>query len=194
MALTFDHATKKISVPQAEAAPLLLQDLINAIRTEEASERGIAYPQVASASGKNSLGGAVAVGITVELLSTWVLSFAAGAYQASIDGGNLSDALNKIENTGNPQVLVLASAAATLVTAEGGGSAPTAAQNAAAVWNHATGSAVATNADEVHKIHGLKSGTALVVTPTSRTAGDIGQTIDTVDPGEATETTTVSRT
>lgn len=115
MALSFDHAAKRILVPQAEASPLLIQTLINAIRAEEASERGITYDQIADASGKESLGGSVLTGITLALRSTWKLEFAAGAYQATIDGGNLSDALNRVFNTGNPQVLALSSAAATLV-------------------------------------------------------------------------------
>ena len=42
---------------------------------------------------------------------------------------------------------------------------------------------------EIHAIHGLKSGEALTVTPTSRTAGAISQTIG----GDGTTTTTVSR-
>ncbi len=42
---------------------------------------------------------------------------------------------------------------------------------------------------EIHAIHGLKSGNALTVTPTSRTAGAISQTIG----GDGTTITTVSR-
>lgn len=132
MALTFDHATKLVGVPQADAAPLLIQTLINAIRDEEASERGITYDQIADATGKNDLGGGVQTGITVALRSSWKLNFAAGGYQATISGGNLADALSRVDNTGSPQVLVQSSAAATLVIGDGG-AAPTAAQNAAAV-------------------------------------------------------------
>lgn len=115
MALSFSHATKLISVPQVDAAPLLVQTLLNAIRAEEASARGITYSKIADASGKAALGGGVVTGITLALLSTWKVDFAAGAYQATIDGGNLADALNRVNNTGSPQVLVLSSAAATLV-------------------------------------------------------------------------------
>lgn len=120
--LSFSHSTKLIGIPQADAQPLSMQELINAIRTEEASERGITEPQIATAAGKDDLGGGVLVGITVNLLSSWKLSFAAGAYQATINGGNLSDALARIDNTGSPQVLVQASAAATLVN--GGATTP----------------------------------------------------------------------
>jgi hypothetical protein len=43
--------------------------------------------------------------------------------------------------------------------------------------------------DEMYLIHGLKDGEVLTVTPTSRTAGAIAQTIG----GDGTTTTTVSR-
>ena len=132
MALSYTHATKLIGVPELDAQPLTMQTLINSIREEEASERGIVYDQIADASGKDDLGGGVSVGITVALRSSWKLNFAAGAYQAAVDGGNLSDALARINNTGSPQVLVLASAAATVVAL--GGSVPTAEENANAVW------------------------------------------------------------
>lgn len=126
MALSYDYTNKHIGVPQLDAAPLTIQALINSIRTEEASERGIVESQIASAAGKDDLGGGVSVGITVNLLSTWKLNFAAGAYQATVDGGNLSDALARINNTGSPQVLVRASAAGTLVVVETGVSGLTA--------------------------------------------------------------------
>lgn len=136
--LTFDHTMKRIGVPQADAQPLLMQSLINAIRDEEASERGIVYDEIAVASGKEDLGGGVFTGITVGLLSSWVLQFDTGVYQAVVDGGNLADGLQRVANTGSPQVLLRSSAAATLVQGGGDGSAPTAGQNAEAVWTHAT--------------------------------------------------------
>jgi hypothetical protein len=43
---------------------------------------------------------------------------------------------------------------------------------------------------EIHAIHGLKSGSALTVTPSSRSAGAISQSIT----GDGTTTTTVTRT
>lgn len=69
---------------------------------------------------------------------------------------------------------------------------------AAAVWAYATrtltGSATAltpeqaTQLQELHRIHGLQSGTPLVVTPTSRVAGSISQTV-----AEVASTVTVTR-
>lgn len=133
MALSFNHATKLISIPQADAQPLTMQALINAIRTEEASARGIAEPMIAVASGKEDLGGGVLTGITVALLGTWKLDLEPGAYQATIDGGNLSDALARINNSGSPQVIVRSSAAATVINGNGV-VVPSAADVAAAVW------------------------------------------------------------
>jgi hypothetical protein len=133
MALTFNHATKRIGVPQADAQPLLIQSLLNQIREVEASERGICYDSIATAAGKDDLGGGVQTGITLNLRSTWAIEFAAGAYQATITGGNLADALARVFNTGNPQVLINSSAAATIVTGDGG-STLTAAQ----VWGYPT--------------------------------------------------------
>jgi hypothetical protein len=54
--------------------------------------------------------------------------------------------------------------------------------------NHPDGT-VGAEIDEMYLIHGLKDGEVLTVTPTSRTAGSIAQTIG----GDGTTTTTVSR-
>jgi hypothetical protein len=54
--------------------------------------------------------------------------------------------------------------------------------------NHPTGT-VGAEIDEMYLIHGLKDGEVLTVTPTSRTAGAVSQTIG----GDGTTTTTVSR-
>lgn len=143
MALSFAHATKRINVPQLEAAPLLLQDLINAIRTEEASERGIVEDQIADAAGKADLGGGVQTGITLTMRSTWKLEFPPGAYQASVSGGNLSDALDRVANTGSPQVLVLSSAAATLVETGTSGLTPAESALLSGIADVPTASAIA---------------------------------------------------
>lgn len=134
MALSFNHAAKLIGVPQADAQPLTMQVLINAIRTEEASVRGIAEPQIASAAGKDNLGSGVMTGITVNLLGSWKLDLEPGAYQAMLSGGNLSDALARINNTGSPQVLIQSSAAATIISSTGE-IPPTKEAIAQAVWD-----------------------------------------------------------
>lgn len=186
MALTFDHATKRIVVPQADAAPLTMQALINAIRDHEASERGIVEDVIADAAGKDSLGAGVATGITVALLSTWKLAFASGSYQAVLTGGNLADGLDRVENTGSPQVLLQSSAAATVVSGDGG-TAPSSASIAAAV--RAELAAELARLVELHKIHGLELGAPLVVSAATRSAGGINQSIT-----EGATQTIVSRT
>lgn len=132
MALSFAHTTKRITVPQLDAQPLLIQTILNAIREEEASELGITYDQIADAAGKDDLGGGVTTGITLTMRSSWALEFVAGAYQATVSGGNLADALARVYNTGSPQVLINSSAASTAV-ATGGSSGPSAVDIAAAL-------------------------------------------------------------
>jgi len=163
MALSYDYTGKLIGVPSADAAPLTIQTLLNSIRAQEAGERGICDPAICAAAGKDDLGGSVSVGITVSLLSTWKLNFAAGAYQATVSGGNLADALNKVNNAGSaPQVLFLASAAGTLTTVSSGSGLSAGEQ---------------TKLDEIHKIHGLAIAAPLAVAAASRSAGSISQTI-----------------
>jgi len=159
MALSFAHATKRITVPQADAQPLLIQDVLNAIREEEASERGITYDQIADAAGKDDLGGGVTTGITLNLRSTWVLEFAAGAYQATVTGGNLADALARIYNTGSPQVLIASSAASTAV-ATGGSSGPSAAAVAAAVLSELNATTIPVNAKKMNGAEIIGDGSA----------------------------------
>jgi hypothetical protein len=138
MALSFDHATSRISVTSPQVS-LTCQDLINAIREEEASERGIAYDPIAEASGKADLGGGVATAITVYLLDDWQVQWYAGNYTATIGGGNLvaagGDAVAYV--SGGPQVEITLSAAATIVNGEGG-TAPSASEVADAVWQHSS--------------------------------------------------------
>lgn len=159
MSLSFGHSTKLISVPQADAQPLTMQALINAIRTEEASERGITEPQIASAAGKDDLGGGVYTGITVNLASTWKLNFSAGAYQATVSGGNLSDALARINNTGSPQVLVQASAAATAVSTSGS-TPPTAAAIAAETVNQLNATTIPVDMQKTNGVEIVGDGTS----------------------------------
>lgn len=133
MALTFDQAAQRISVTSPQVA-LTCQDLINAIREEEASERGIVYDQIADASGKDDLGGGVSTAITVFLRDNWAVQWYAGNYTATIGGGNLvaesGDPVAFV--TGGPQVEITLSAAATVVDGSGG-TAPSASEIANAV-------------------------------------------------------------
>lgn len=91
-------------------------DLLNAIRDAEASKTGIQYAKIANASGKESLGGDVQVGVTVQLLD-WQLQFWEGNYIAKITGGNLVGGVagDPVAYTAGVQVLLIQSAASTVV-------------------------------------------------------------------------------
>lgn len=137
MAIEFDHALHLINITGAQS-DLTCQDLINAIRTEEASATGIYYPQIATASGKESLGSGVSVGITVNLVDPWQVKFTAGNYIARVSGGNLVGGLggDPIAYSAGVQVLLIQSAASTVVLGDGSSvdPGPSAPEIAAAVW------------------------------------------------------------
>lgn len=120
MAYVFDFQNTLIEItsPQADVD---IQELIDEIRTVEASAQGIAYPRIANAAGKESLGAGVEVGITVELLNGWQLHFWSGSYTATIAGGNLvgGPAGDPIAYTAGVQVVLIQSAAATIVSTGG---------------------------------------------------------------------------
>jgi hypothetical protein len=124
MAYVFDFQNTLIEItsPQTDVD---IQELIDEIRTVESSAQGIAYPRIANAAGKESLGAGVEVGITVELLNGWQLHFWAGSYTATIAGGNLvgGPAGDPIAYTAGVQVVLIQSAASTIVST--GGSALT---------------------------------------------------------------------
>lgn len=148
MGLEFDHTNHLINITSPQNT-LSCQELIDAIRTEEASEDGIIYPQIATASGKEDLGSGVVVGMTVNLISPWQVKFWAGNYIAKVAGGNLVGGLggDPIAYSAGVQVLLVQSAAATIVTQSTGSglsaeehealmAVPAATVNAAAVWNY----------------------------------------------------------
>ncbi|MCK4620734.1 MAG: hypothetical protein KAT62_00825 [Desulfuromonadales bacterium] len=121
MAIEFDHDNKLINITSPQDT-LSCQDLINAIRTEEASERGINYPQIATASGKESLGEGVYVGMTVNLISPWQVKFWEGNYIAKISGGNLVGGIlgDPVAYSAGVQILLVQSAASTVVVTSDG--------------------------------------------------------------------------
>lgn len=102
-------------------------DLYAAVRDARASEEGILYDAIAYGTGLVSLGGGVQVGITVLLLGGWQLRFAPGAYIAKVSAGNLvgGPGGDPIAYSAGVQVLLIQSAASTVVTVEGGGDAIT---------------------------------------------------------------------
>jgi hypothetical protein len=121
MAITFDQTNKLINIT-APQDTLSCQDLIDAIRAEEASETGQVYDQIATASGKEDLSGGVFVGMTVNLISPWQVKFWAGNYIAKISGGNLVGGIggDPVAYSAGVQVLLVQSAASTVVVTSDG--------------------------------------------------------------------------
>ena len=115
MAYSFDFEDKIINGvnPQTDVD---VQDLYEACRQAEDSEVGIQYGKICNASGKESLGSGVAVGLTVELLG-WQLRFWEGNYIAKITGGNLVGGVggDPVAYSAGVQVLLIQSAASTVV-------------------------------------------------------------------------------
>lgn len=134
VSLTFNHAASIIDITSPQTT-LACQDLIDAIREEEASERGIIFSQIATASGKEALGNNVYVGLTVNLLNVWQVRFWSGNYIAKIAGGNLvgGPGNDPVAYSAGVQVLLIQSAASTVVVGSGGDSGLT----ADLVWSHA---------------------------------------------------------
>lgn len=114
--------------------------LYEAAEVAQASDEGILYGRIAIGSGLSDLGGGVRVGLTVELLESWQLEFQAGAYTVKIGGGNLigGPAGDPVAYSAGVQTLLIQSAASTVAeVTTGGGSGPTAAEVATAVWQRA---------------------------------------------------------
>jgi hypothetical protein len=124
MAYVFNFYQQIIDVTNPQTT-VVVQDLLNEIRTQEISNTGMAYPKIADATGKDDLGGGVSTGITLSLQPNWQLRFWAGNYVADITGGNLVGGLsgNPFAYTAGVQIKVIQSAASTIVTS--GGSALT---------------------------------------------------------------------
>lgn len=115
MAYLFDFNQKIIHVTNPQTDVDIL-DLLTAIRYAEASEIGMQYGKICNASGKESLGSGVSVGITLQLLE-WQIEFWEGNYSAKISGGNLVGGISgdPVKYSAGVQVLLIQSAASTVV-------------------------------------------------------------------------------
>jgi hypothetical protein len=162
---TFDFVTSLIAVDLG-TIDVDCASLYSAVKLAQASEEGIVYARIGRASGLEFLGPGVQIGITVELLGNWQLRFANGNYIARVAGGNLTGGPggDPIAYSPGVQVLLIQSAAATVVNLEGGGAGADPTAVAAAVWSrslasHATpgtaGKVLATIQNLVRLIPGL---------------------------------------
>lgn len=122
MAISFDHVNSVIGLTSPHTTLLLMQDLINAIRDEEASDKGIQYPKIADAEGKIDIGGGVVGDITITLLDIWQIKHTAGSYQALLKGGQVVGGLggNPIAYVAGVQVKMIQSLAGTIVATGSG--------------------------------------------------------------------------
>lgn len=132
---TFDFAASLIRV-DAGVSDVICLDLYAAIKEAQSSQEGILYEHLGSGSGLVNLGPGVEVGITVELLGNWQLQFPAGNYVARVSGGNLvgGPGGDPIAYTAGVQVLLIQSAASTVVLSGGGSGTVDNAAIANAVW------------------------------------------------------------
>jgi hypothetical protein len=156
---TFNFAASRIVV-EAGYADVSVIDLYEACAIARATEEGILYDAIAKGSGLVSLGGGTQVGLTVELLGGWQIEFASGNYIARISEGNLvgGPGGDPIAYSAGVQVLLIQSAASTVVTVDGtggSGSAPTAAQNAAAVWAAASRTLTGNVPADIKAVNGI---------------------------------------
>ena len=123
MAITLDQATKLITVDPETS--VTIQQLINAIRDWEDELVNMDCSQVASAGGKDDLGGGTLVGITLKLLN-WKVKFAdkGSVTVCTVSGGNLvavdeyGDTMDAIEPSTNVTVMVAQSSSAVQIVAE----------------------------------------------------------------------------
>lgn len=122
MAILFNHNSSVISLTSPHTTLLLMQDLINSIRDEEASDRGIQYPKIADAEGKVDIGDGVVGDITVTLLDSWQIEHAVGSYQALLKGGQVVGGLggNPIAYVPGVQIKMIQSLAGTIVATGSG--------------------------------------------------------------------------
>lgn len=175
MAITFDAATKRIIL---DAATVSAQECYSRWCDWIATGDNAKYLPAFRAVGGDDLGGGLFIPPYYFLLNGWRIR-PMEANHLLVLSGNLF-----VDGGGQPVVQTLGSynvsvqytvpVQAQAFSTTGGGGGLTTEQ--------------ATQLAEIYKIHGLQSGSPLVVTPTTRTAGDVAQTIT-----EAGDTVTVER-
>jgi hypothetical protein len=116
---SFDEVNKVITVELPDTE-ITVQQLINAIRDWEDELVNMDVAKIADASGKESLGGGLVVGITLNLLNDWQLKFAdrpgPDFIQCTVKDGNLVGGIggNPIKESAYTQVKLILSAAGTI--------------------------------------------------------------------------------
>lgn len=157
---TFEFDTSRIRVDLA-APNVSVIDLYDAIKTARATEEGILYDPIGIGSGLVDLGAGTRVGLTVALVGSWQVKFAEGAYIARVDAGNLvgGPGDDPIAYSAGVQVVLIQSAASTVVEVSGGGGGgPTASEVATAVWTNPARTLTGTVDADVTYVNGIPVG------------------------------------
>ena len=117
------EADPRIITVQAPSVEIMMQDLLDTLRSEESDPANVDNDAIVDAAGKEDLGGGVRVGLTVTLLNAKVAFEARSgpAYtQCNVSGGNLvakdtgGSTISPIEPTAFTQVVLANSSSATL--------------------------------------------------------------------------------
>lgn len=200
MAVSINWATGVISIPQADLLPIsggLYEIDVNALRLElkaiEDSEEGVPFPDTHNHNTEVILSG-VTYARTLEIINGYTVTFedVGTPYTVRCVGANHN--IGDVKTVNQVSLLIGNSAGLITVPTGAGATAPeiAAALLAAVVSGSKTLQdvlvAVDSNADELHKIHGLKAGSPLTVAPTTRSAAGIAQSI-----AEAAGVVTVTR-
>ncbi len=149
MAISIDWPTGVITVPQADltfVSGLLYEldvDVFRlALKALEATEEGMFFPITHTHNTFVDIGGGTVLAQVVLLVNGYTVTFEDGQYAVRLVGANA----NIADYVNVNQVSVRSNNSAGLIqvdTGGGGGSAPTAGQNAAAVWAYVMGGATA---------------------------------------------------
>lgn len=134
---TFEFDTSRIRV-DINSPDVSVIDLYRAIQVARSSEEGMLYDAIGIGSGLVDLGAGTKVGLTVALLGSWQVKFAEGAYIARVSEGNLvgGPGDDPIAYSAGVQVLLIQSAASTVVEVNDGGGSTGGGLTAAQVWAH----------------------------------------------------------
>jgi hypothetical protein len=173
MAITFDGANKLILLDGA--ATVSIRGIYSRWIDWAATSDNLKWLPAFSTVGQPPT-----VPVYCTLLNGWLVRPLAGAYTLTLNDGFLY-----VDGGGEP------------ITAVASGTEPRVRyENPVIAVGYSTASpqqadidAILLRTDELHRIHGLKSGEPMTVTPTTRVAGTISQTIS----GDGTTTTTVTR-
>ena len=173
MAITFDGANKLILLDGAATVSIrgIYSRWVDWVTTSDNLKWRPAF---------STVGQPPTVPVYCTLLNGWLVRPLAGAYTLTLNDGFLY-----VDGGGEP------------ITAVSSGTEPRVRyENPVIAVGYSTASpqqadidAILLRADELHRIHGLKSGEPMTVTPTTRVAGTISQAIT----GDGTTTSTVTR-